>query len=376
MKYDLYISKKQSFLFLATSELQDEKMDKTYWYDVLRVSAGITLIPILFGLIQVFLFENDERFQLYNTWWQWVLFNAGITFLLTLSASAIGTWIHLRLPYQKTPYALRITVLLLAVSIPAGFIMYVYHKIWCPYLVLDCNAQENLFTNITIAIVITIIITIVTEGARLFELWKKSLVKESLLREENLKSQLEVLKSQINPHFLFNTLNSIYIQSAKDPEVSRDSILNFSELLSYQLYDSREQFVSLDAEIEYLQNYIELEKMRQGDAVYLQVNFINHEPGVLVAPLLFTPIIENAFKYGLASGLDCYQLNISLWADEDFVVLNCRNEFRPMPKKGKGGLGLDNLRKRLNLLYPGRHWFRTETIDGEFIAELKIQHTK
>ncbi|MCA1761583.1 MAG: sensor histidine kinase [Cryomorphaceae bacterium] len=350
-------------------------MDKNYWYNVLRTSAGIALIPVLFGLIQVFLFENDDRFYLYNTWWQWLIFNAGITFLLTVSASAIGMWVHLRLPYEKTHYALRLSVLLAAVSIPAGIIMYAYHKAWCGYLLLDCSSREELFTNITLAVVITIIVSIVFEGAHLFELWKKSLVKESLLREENLKSQLEVLKSQINPHFLFNTLNSIYIQSAKNPEIGRESILNFSELLSYQLYDSRQEFVRLDWEVEYLQNYIELEQMRQGDAVDLKVDFDIPKSEIRVAPLLFTPIIENAFKYGLASGLNTYCLRIVLDANEEFVTLVCKNEFRPIPRKGKGGLGLENLRKRLELIYQDRHWFKTEVVESEFIAELKIQHT-
>ncbi|NBC06231.1 MAG: hypothetical protein GVY26_03455 [Bacteroidetes bacterium] len=351
-------------------------MDKNYWYRVFRTSAGIALIPVLFGLVQVFLFENDDRFRLYNTWWQWLCFNAGITFLLTLSASVIGRLVHLKLPYEKTHYAMRLSVQLVAVTIPAGIIMYTYHKAWCPYLLLDCASRERLFYNITLAVVITIIATIVLEGAHLFELWKKSLVKASMLREEHLKSQLEVLKSQINPHFLFNTLNSIYIQSAKDPEVSRESILNFSELLSYQLYDSREQYVRLDAEIEYLQNYIELEQMRQGDAVDLDVALETPRSEVLVAPLLFTPIIENAFKYGLASGLETYRLRIALHTDDEQITLVCRNDFRPVFRRGKGGLGLENLKKRLELIYPGRHWFKTIVIDNEFIAELKIQYTQ
>jgi two-component system, LytTR family, sensor kinase len=351
-------------------------MDRNYWYSVLRTSAGIALIPVLFGLIQVFLFENDDRFRLYNTWWQWLVFNAGITFLLTVSASAISMWVHLKLPYEKTHYAVRLSALLAAVSIPAGVIMYTYHKAWCPYLLLDCASREDLFSNITLAVVITIIVVIVFEGAQLFELWKQSLMKAALLREENLKSQLEVLKSRVNPHFLFNTLNSIYIQSAKNPEVSRESILNFSELLSYQLYDSQEQFVQLSVEMEYLQNYIELEQMRQGDAVDLQVEFPTPPPEIRVAPLLFTPIIENAFKYGLASGLETYRLCITLHTDDELITLVCRNEFRPIPRKGKGGLGLENLKKRLQLIYPGRHSFKTVVIDQEFIAELKIQYAE
>lgn len=351
-------------------------MDKAMWIGILRASLFITLIPTSFGLIQVFLFQNDERFILYNTWWQWVLFNAGITFFLTLSASSISTYVGLKLPYETTKYAVRLIVLLLAVTLPAAGIMFLYHMAWCPHLRLECFSSETLFTNLTMAVVITIILTVIHEGVCLFELWKKSLLNESALREENLKTQLEVLKSQINPHFLFNTLNSIYVQSAKNPELGRESILHFSELLSYQLYDSREKRVSLEAEMEYLKNYIELEKMRQGNAVDLSTHFEAPGSGIKVAPLLFTPVIENAFKYGLASGLDVYKMSISLKADDKRIALLCKNEYRPMPKTGKGGLGLENLRKRLELIYPGQHEFSTTTVDNTFIAELKIDITQ
>lgn len=351
-------------------------MDKAMWIGILRASFLITLIPISFGLIQAFLFQNDERFILYNTWWQWVLFNAGITFLLTLSASSIGTYVGLKMPYETTKYPVRLIVLLLSVTSAAAAIMFMYHMAWCPYLMLECFSRESLFTNITLAVVITIIITVINEGVCLFEMWKKSLLNESALREENLKTQLEVLKSQINPHFLFNTLNSIYVQSGKNPELARESILHFSELLSYQLYDSREKQVSLEAEMEYLKNYIELEKMRQGDAVDLMTYFEAPSTDVKVAPLLFTPVIENAFKYGLASGLDVYKMSISLKADEQHIVLLCKNEYRPMPKTSKGGLGLENLRKRLELIYPGQHEFSTSTVGNTFTTLLKIDITQ
>ncbi len=350
--------------------------DKKMWFDIVRGSLLITLIPISFGLIQVFLFGDDGRFDLYNAWWQWLLFNAGITFLLTLSASSISAYIGYKLPYEKTRYPIRLVALLSAISLAAALIMYIYHNSWCPFMLLNCDSREDLFTNITLAVVISIIFSIIYEAKCLFELWKKSLLAASALREENLKSQLEVLKSQINPHFLFNTLNSIYVQSGKNPELGRESIMHFSELLSYQLYDSREKQVDLKAEMEYLKNYIELEKMRQGDAVDLTVDFAEPKSPVKIAPLLFTPLIENAFKYGLASGFDVYKMYISLKVETRFVTFLCKNEFRLMSKTGKGGLGLENLRKRLELIYPGYYEFSTSTIGNEFITELQIELAK
>lgn len=347
-------------------------MDREMWAGLIRVSLLITLIPIGFGLIQVFLFEDTERFYLYNSWWQWVLFNAGITFLLTLSASSISAYLGGRLPYERTHYAIRIAALLLTVSIAAAGIMYLYHSAWCPYLLLDCDSGENLFSNITLAVVISIIVTVISEGRCLFELWKKSLISASEMREESLKAQLEVLKSQINPHFLFNTLNSIYVQSGKDVEMARENILQFSELLSYQLYDSREEWVLLSAELEYLRNYIALERLRQGDAVSLSLEINCPSGNVKVTPLLFTPLVENAFKYGLASGMAQYKLDIKLRCEGDVLQFNCKNEYRPVPKRGRGGLGLDNLRKRLELLYPDSHRLEIDDDGRSYSATLQI----
>ncbi len=351
-------------------------MDKEMWIALLRTSLAITLIPVSFGLIQVFLFDDTARFYLYNTWWQWLLFNAGITFLLTLSASSISTYIGRRLPYEKTHYAIRITVILLSVTVAAALIMLGYHKAWCPFILLDCGSRERLFTNITLAVVISIVITVISEGMCLFELWKKSLLSASELREENLKSQLEVLKSQINPHFLFNTLNSIYVQSSKDVEMARENILQFSELLSYQLYDSRQEWVALSGELEYLRNYIALEKLRQGDAVALQLDMVCPSGNVKVAPLLFTPLVENAFKYGLASGLKQYQLSMSLHFQEGQLCFTCKNSYRSVPKNTRGGLGLANLRKRLELIYPDKHLLAISDDGQTYTAILHIPITQ
>lgn len=349
-------------------------MDKQFWITLIKTTLVVTLIPMGFGLLQVLLFPDDQRFEKYGDWMQWILFNSTITFLLAFSSFLIIGYLRKAVPWEKTQFGLRTALVLVAVTVPAAIIMFLFSKVACSLSTMECDTRENLFINITLAVVITVIVTIIMEGFYLFDMWKTTLLKESKLREENLKSQLEVLKSQINPHFLFNTLNSIYVQSGKKPEVARESIMHFSELLSYQLYDSREKMVKLRDEIDYLRNYIELEKMRQGDAVELQIDFDDVSESVIIAPLLFTPLIENAFKYGLASGLDRYRLRISLKVDETDVHFLCENEYRPRPKQQKGGLGLENLRQRLELIYPNQHDLNITDTGEKYSVELKIQY--
>lgn len=349
-------------------------MDKQFWITLIKTTLVVTLIPMGFGMLQVVLFPDDQRFEKYGDWMQWILFNSTITFLLAFSSFLIIGYLRKAVPWEKTQFGLRTALVLVAVTVPAAIIMFVFSKVACSFSTMECDTRENLFINITLAVVITVIVTIIMEGFYLFDMWKTTLLKESKLREENLKSQLEVLKSQINPHFLFNTLNSIYVQSGKNPDLARDSIMHFSELLSYQLYDSREKLVSLRNEVEYLENYIELEKMRQGDAVKLTTDFEPIPERFVVAPLLFTPLIENAFKYGLASGLDVYQLNISLRIDGKHILFSCENEYRPRTQKQKGGLGLENLRQRLALLYPERHILNIEDSGNNYAVELKIEY--
>ena len=188
---------------------------------------------------------------------------------------------------------------------------------------------------------------------------------------EHLQTELKFLKAQYHPHFLFNALNTIYFQMDEDHEGAKRSIEKFSELLRYQLYNQQQQ-VPVMQEIEYLQTFIELQKIRSTDKLKLKVDFDKKLNGQMVYPLLFLPLVENAFKY---VGGD-YHLDIEANVDDEnirFRVENSVPNIKPMATK-TSGIGLENLRRRLDLLYPGKHSLTVENGNGSFKAEIKIQY--
>jgi two-component system LytT family sensor kinase len=190
---------------------------------------------------------------------------------------------------------------------------------------------------------------------------------------EHLETELKFLKAQYHPHFLFNALNTIYFQMDEDVKGAKRSIEKFSELLRYQLYD-QQQKVPVMQEIEYLQSYIELQKIRSSDKLQLNVDFDKQLNGQLVYPLLFLPLVENAFKF---IGGD-YQMLVGAKVEGnniEFRVENSVPELKQSDAKA-GGIGLENLKRRLCLLYPGKHLFTTETRNNNFIAELKVTYNE
>ena len=198
------------------------------------------------------------------------------------------------------------------------------------------------------------------------------------LLNSRLTAELKSLKDQINPHFLFNTLNNLYGLTLKNPEKASEMVMRLSQLMHYMLYEGNQIRVPLQKEIEYLQNYLALEKIRYGS--HLQLSFqIQGDTGTcVIAPLLLLPFVENAFKHGLSRQLQESWLQISLVVNGRELVFKVENS-KPRQVGGKGlssgstqGIGLQNVSKRLQLLYPEQH--RLRLMDGEdtYLASLTI----
>jgi sensor histidine kinase YesM len=196
-------------------------------------------------------------------------------------------------------------------------------------------------------------------------------IKLEKVTNDHLQTELKFLKSQYHPHFLFNALNTIYFQMDEDLEGAKKSIETFSELLRYQLYDQQQQ-VPVSNEIEYLQSFIGLQKVRSSDKLKMDVKLDHNLNGQMVYPLLFLPLVENAFKF--IGGK--YQLNISAAVAGKQIIFKVENsipEFET-PATRRGGIGLENLKRRLELLYPDKHSFFTKKENDTFIAELKLDY--
>ena len=201
----------------------------------------------------------------------------------------------------------------------------------------------------------------------LFEQWKwlKS------LQADKSKAELALLKTQVNPHFFFNTLNNLYALSIKNSDEAPGVILKLSEMMRYTIYEGKKDLVPLKAEIEYLQNYIDLHKIRYHKSVDIQ--FV-HSIGKYetITPLLFIILLENAFKHGVDSLSDKAYIHMNLKSDEKSIHFSIENNFENSESNQEKGIGLDNLKQRLKLTYPKQHELIISQKESIFKVVLKI----
>lgn len=192
-------------------------------------------------------------------------------------------------------------------------------------------------------------------GIKIFKYFTSNQQTVNELRSSSLEHELAYLKEQINPHFLFNALNNIYVQTRKRPEEAPESILLLSDLLRYQLYDSAQKKVRLDGEIEYLKNYLKLDKLRKSEDSNVTFTVNGYADGHLVALFIFLPFVENALKHGSIGTEDSFlKIQFDITEKEiKFVVAN--SKLTTPHQDEQGGIGLPNVKRRLDLLYPGKH---------------------
>lgn len=191
---------------------------------------------------------------------------------------------------------------------------------------------------------------------------------------ERMSAELAFLRSQISPHFLFNVLNQIVALSRKQPELVEPTVIRLSNLMRYMLYEANQALAPISKEIEYLQSYIALQQMRFRDQ--LKVDF--EVKGDLhlweIAPLLLIPFVENAFKHGTGLIQDPF-IWVHLDLNKDLLTFAVENQYQPSLSNAKdetSGIGLENVRRRLTLLYPDRHALRIHTENGRFKVQLQI----
>lgn len=199
--------------------------------------------------------------------------------------------------------------------------------------------------------------------------------RQQELEKEKLETELKFLKSQFNPHFLFNTINSIFVLINKNTTQASDSLAKFSNLLRYQLYECNETEIPLNRELAYLESFIELERLRLDQHFEIRVELPKDQAGNLnIAPFLLMPFVENAFKHVSKNSdhLNWIKIKISLKGDElTYVVSNSvTNDIKANDAVNYGGLGLLNVQRRLDLLYPNRYQLTTHKTDSTYLVNL------
>ncbi|HTN16998.1 MAG TPA: histidine kinase [Chitinophagaceae bacterium] len=198
--------------------------------------------------------------------------------------------------------------------------------------------------------------------------------QNELIRQQQTEIELSVLKSQINPHFLFNVLNNIYSLSLKKSEQTPEVVMRLSEILRYMLYEAKHELVPLKKEIQMICDYADIEQMRLSKEQELKMNFEEDQiPPLRIAPLLLIPFVENAIKHGTNSIASGAYVFIDMKVTGTTLYFSCKNNYKPMPASKNSGLGLENVGKRLQLLYPGKHVLDIKRQNNTFEVLLSIQ---
>jgi len=330
-------------VYFTVRLLHDTDVHERFWERQFYINAVEMACSVIVGYSAIYLFRR--LFKYYDKRWP------------------------LQLCYQGVARELAILVLADLVLVNAVFVPMdmALHTEWKPWYIswadiADINMIPTLYAIVYYGIV---------RSSTWLRAYVDNKVQLEKVTNDHLQTELKFLKAQYHPHFLFNALNTVYFQMDEDIEGAKASIEKFSELLRYQLYDQQQQ-VPVINELEYLQGFIDLQKIRSSDRLQLTVNFDPALNGQLVYPLLFLPFVENAFKF---IGGD-YVMNIDAKLVNDEIVFTVENSVPTFetPAAKAGGIGLENLRRRLDLLYPAKYALNTALENYTFIAQLKIRY--
>ena len=211
-------------------------------------------------------------------------------------------------------------------------------------------------------------------SARLSLEWITTKRKMQQMAYEKSKAELISLKNQINPHFLFNALNTIYFQLNESKDSAQQLLVKFSDLLRYQIYDCADEFVLVTQELEYLSNYISLQEIRKGNSCDVNFSFDTSWKKEKIAPLLLITFIENAFKYVSTDSDKQNKIEVSIFKNRDCLDFYCYNSVNgEVAQVQKCGLGIDNVKRRLILIYPERSELSITKTNEYYSVALKIK---
>jgi two-component system, LytTR family, sensor kinase len=224
------------------------------------------------------------------------------------------------------------------------------------------------------SIAIFLLVFIFSTGIKVVSQWLKTERRNKEIEHEKLQTELSFLKAQINPHFLFNTLNNIYSLAADRSEQTAAAVMKLSSIMRYVLNEAKNDFVPLEKEIEFTSHYIQLQKIRITDRTTVDFTIQGDPTGKQISPLLFLPFIENAFKYGVSTRA-ISPILILLNIEDGSVHLEVKNDKHPgnlLKSANNTGIGINNTRRRLDLIYHNRYSLETASSENHFCVNLKI----
>jgi len=211
-------------------------------------------------------------------------------------------------------------------------------------------------------------------GFKIYKHYYVKHIRNRQLMKENMEAQLQLLKAQVHPHFLFNTLNNIYSQTQLESPKGSKMIMGLSEMLRYILYEGQKQVVPLKQELMMVTEYISLEKIRYGNKLDVYVMTPGKADDLFIAPLLLLPFVENCFKHGASNMLQNPWINLTIEVKDTTLTMKLMNGKAPVKENGKNktGIGISNVRQRLELLYKNKYDLQIREDEEVFVVDLKV----
>jgi two-component system, LytTR family, sensor histidine kinase AlgZ len=246
------------------------------------------------------------------------------------------------------------------------------------YLIDGYTYQRNHFYSTFYIVEITIItffIAIFIGMVRIAADWFELAEKQKEIVNQRLSAELNFLKAQINPHFLFNTLNNLYYLAYTQSANTTEVIAKLSQMMRYMIYDTNHKQVPLTKEIEYMESYISLERLRLNNNIPIDFTIVGNPDGLFIAPLIFITFLENAFKHGVSNNFPGAWVKISITLKDKQCIYQVENSKIPTLKpeaEEKSGIGLQNVKRRLELSYPGQYRLTMEDYPDRYSVQLNI----
>jgi sensor histidine kinase YesM len=355
-----------------------------------------------------FIFSNQFRYRLQRhllfwiTWWVFhstlYSFSAGIlkiSYFQRLPVSAVESLIYMvphmflsySLMYFAIPYFLLkgkyvqtalVVIGLFLVTAALSALISIYLLSYFRSLILD-NVyvpphinEVNFFLGLLSGLRGGLTIGGLAAAIKLMKYWHQKEQRNLQLQKEAISSQLQLLKAQVHPHFLFNTLNNIYAGTQLTSPAAAKMIIGLSQLLRYMLYECNQPLVPLDRELSMLKQYILLEQSRYGNKLDINIDLPSEATGHAIAPLLMLPFIENCFKHGTSQMLEQPWISLRISIEADWLRMKLVNGKIDSDTASASGIGLANVEKRLALLYPDRHELVVNNEAEVFIVNLKL----
>jgi sensor histidine kinase YesM len=336
------------------------------------------LLHVLFWLGYILFFWLHYAFYMKDIDYLTSAASLSLTAIVDISVSYFTVYFLLPRYLFKRKYWQFAVLLILSAALAIIFQRVLLYYISYPYFYPDYESAAGSFWNIRVFSAFMNIYSVVGLFAsiKLMKYWYQNQQIKTELENKNKTSELALLRTQLNPHFLFNTLNNIDSLIMTNRELASDAIIKLSDIMRFMLYDTSTDAVPLDKEINYLKSYISLQQMRLKDPKFVKFSLEGGCSGKLIAPMIFIPFVENAFKHG-QKNVKAPGIEITLICNSDslnFEVINHYDKQMEMVKDNTPGIGLANTKRRLELLYPVKHKLTIDQRNGFYKSQLVIYY--